>query len=111
MSDTSEILRALTNIQNDIWTIREDQKRIHDSIATYTHDFSNLGAQVHEGFQKWSGQASKDVAQCVLDVHGPRIDALNNYIHKFKSCNWCVFLPARIYISDSALVVRSNQCL
>ena len=110
MSDLQKILAVLDKIQNDInllnigmevmnaevggikeelRTMKDGTSHSLDSLSNQFHgvvrDFETFGLKFMGLFDKWSKEADSRVANVVLDVHGPRIKAMENKFHEIKA--------------------------
>jgi hypothetical protein len=51
-------------------------------------DFTTFGDDVRCAIQKWVDEVSEKVADRVLEIHGPCIDAVAAKISGMRACNW-----------------------
>jgi hypothetical protein len=114
MSELAQILQHLDNFEI---RMRDEQLQTCNAMNTrldnmsnqlggVVHDFTTLGDNLYTSFNKWSDRAASHVSDAVLAVHGPRIEALHEYIRRIRPCNWYVLLSiclAWILIQPTAL--------
>ena len=102
-NDFKTILMVLNPIQSDIGDLIVGQKAVKEeiqmmkegtSLQLYSlsnqflgvvQDFENFARSMQKSFGKWSEQAESQVIDKVLDIHGPRLCAMENQIHRIKA--------------------------
>jgi hypothetical protein len=92
MSDIERIMQSLARIKNDGQRTHAALGRSIDDLSRQmtgvVGDFTTFGDDVKRAIQKWADEASEKVADRVLEIHGPRIDAVATKIGGMRACNW-----------------------
>ncbi|KAG2038329.1 hypothetical protein BDR03DRAFT_313501 [Suillus americanus] len=82
--DVTDLKTDVVSVRQDLASLKEGMAYNFDNLSTQfvgiVHDFSRLGDDMYRHFDQWSEKAVSSVAEKVLEVHTPRLRAIEKHM-------------------------------
>jgi hypothetical protein len=82
--DVIDLNKNMSSVRQDLASLKEGMAYNFDNLSTQfvgiVHDFSRLGDDMYRRFDQWSEKAVSSVVEKVLEVHTPRLRAIEKHM-------------------------------